>query len=251
MLRSFKELKNYVLEAIDGEIGRCKDFLFDETEWIIRYMVADTRKWLTGRKVLISPQSLYEPEWLWKRFPVHLNRQQIKGSPPLEMDRPVSRQYETRWSDYYGLPGYWLGPGGGGTIYHPAEGIESPAANSPRAPQESKADDSRLRSVNEAIGYRIEASDGEIGQVKDFFADDQAWTLNYIMVDTGNWLPGRKVLVSPQWADTVSLPERKVFFELSKEKTKKSPEYNPAEPPDRKYEDLLYSYYGFPPYWKT
>jgi len=56
MLRSFNELKNYVLEAIDGEIGRCKDFLFDEKEWVIRFMVADTRQWLPGSKVLVSPQ---------------------------------------------------------------------------------------------------------------------------------------------------------------------------------------------------
>lgn len=251
MLRSTKELQNYVLRAGDGEIGRCKDFLFDDVQWIVRYMVADTRKWLPGRKVLISPQSLEKPDWVQKRFPVNLSRQQIKESPPLETDQPVSRQYETEWSEHYGLPAYWLGPGGWGTIYHPAEPVSNQPAGSLKDKLQAAAEDgdSHLRSVEEVIGYHIQASDGEMGHVEDFFADDRIWTLNYIVVDTRNWLPGRKVLVSPLWASTVSWTERKVFFELSKEKIKDSPEYNPAEPPDRKYEGLLHDYYGYSPYW--
>jgi hypothetical protein len=85
--------------------------------------------------------------------------------------------------------------------------------------------------------------------VEDFFSDDQIWALNYIVVDTRNWLPGRKVLVSPQWANAISWPKCKVFFDLSKEKIKGSPQYDPVKPPNRKYEGLLYDYYGYPPYW--
>ena len=249
MLRSYNELKNYVLEATDGEIGRCKDFLFDDTNWIIRYMVADSRKWLPGRKVLISPSFLDKPDWLWKRFPVNLSRQQIKECPPLETDQPVSRQYESRWSDHYGLPRYWLGPTGTGVVYHPTgEGAQRAASDLKDKPG-TKSEDSHLRSVNEVVGYHIQASDDEIGHVADLLVADQVWALNYIVVDTRNWLPGRKVLVSPQWANNVSWSERKVFFELSKEQVENSPEYDPAEPPDRKYEDLLYNHYGFTPYW--
>ena len=75
MLRSVKEIMNYVLSAEDGEIGRCKDFLFDDEFWTIRYMVADTGKWLSDRKVLISPISLGEPDWLSRRFFVNLTRE--------------------------------------------------------------------------------------------------------------------------------------------------------------------------------
>jgi hypothetical protein len=249
MFRSINELKNYVLEANDGEIGRCKDFLFDDTTWIIRYMVADCRKWLPGRKVLISPEFLENPDWLWKRFPVNLSRQQIKESPPLETNKPVSRQYEIRWSDHYGLPQYWLGPGGTGIVYRPIGDGANRASNHLKDKPKTNLQNSQLRSVNEVVGYHVQASDGEIGHVADFFLEDQVWVLNYIMVDTRNWLPGRKVLVSPQWANSVSWSERKVFFELSKEQIEKSPEYNTAEPPDRKYEGLLHDYYGFLPYW--
>ena len=248
MLRSLNELKNYVLEAIDGEIGRCKDFLFDDAEWIIRYMVADTRKWLPGRKVLISPQSLDIPDWLWKRLPVNLSKQRIKGSPPLETNEPVSRQFESRWTKYYDLPQYWQGLGELGAIYNPmvpsAEEQEEARSETNKASTEGQ-----LRSVKEVAGYHIQALDGDIGHVEDFFDDERAWTLNYIVVDTRNWLPGRKVLVSPHWASDVSWSKRKVFFDLSIEKIENSPEYNPAEPPNRKYEARLYNHYGFPPYW--
>ena len=80
--------------AEDGEIGRCKDFLFDDEKWTIRYMVADTRKWLPGRKVLISPMSLGAVDWSSRHFQVELTRRQVEDSPPLEEDAPVSRQYE-------------------------------------------------------------------------------------------------------------------------------------------------------------
>jgi hypothetical protein len=247
MLRSINELQNYVLEATDGDIGRCKDFLFDDVQWNIRYMVADTRKWLPGRKVLISLQSLQKPDWLWKQFPVNLSTQRIKASPPLETNEPISQQYESRWAEYYQLPQYWLGFGELGAIYNPM--VPSAEEQESQLKKNKTFAAGQLRSAQEVAGYHIQATDGEIGHVEDFYVDDQVWTLNYIVVDTRNLLPGRKVLVSPQWASAVSWSERKVFFELSKEKIENSPQYNPAEPPNREYEGLLYNYYGFPPYW--
>jgi len=78
MLRSSKEMKNYTLQAKDGKIGRCKDFLFDDQFWTVRYMVANTGKWLPGRKVLISPISLEKPDWVSMRLPVRLTKEQIE-----------------------------------------------------------------------------------------------------------------------------------------------------------------------------
>ena len=248
MLRSVNEIKNYVLAAIDGDIGRCKDFLFDDAQWIIRYMVADTRKWLPGRNVLISPESLAQPDWFRKRFPLPLYRQEIKESPLLETDEPVSRQYESRWREYYGLPRYWLGPGGTGAIYSPM--VPSAENQEAQLEEEIAPANGQLRSAQEVIGYHIQALDGEIGHVADFLVDDLLWTLNYIVVDTRNWLPGRRVVVPPQWADTVSWAERKVIVKLNKEIVKNSPEYDPAEIPNRHYEELLCNYYGTHPYRK-
>jgi len=98
-------------------------------------------------------------------------------------------------------------------------------------------------------GYHIQAGDGEIGHVEDFIVDDEAWSLRYIVVDTRNWLPGRKVLVSPQWAETVDWAEEKLWLDLSTDSIKNSPEYDPLAPINREYERRLYDYYGRPVYW--
>ena len=73
--------------------------------------------------------------------------------------------------------------------------------------------------------YDIQATDGELGHVGDFVVDDQTWAIRYLVIDTRNWSPGKKVLVSPKWIERVSWDESKVFVNLSRETIKKSPEY--------------------------
>jgi len=107
MLRSAKEIKNYVLQAKDGKIGRCKDFLFDDQFWTIRYMVASTGKWLPGRKVLISPISLEDPDWVSMLFPVRLTKEQVENSPEYEPLSPVERVYEEQLHEHYRRSKYW------------------------------------------------------------------------------------------------------------------------------------------------
>jgi hypothetical protein len=250
MLRSVKEIFGYVLSAEDGDMGRCKDFLFDELAWTIRYMVADTGRWLPGRKVLVSPIALGEPDWRTRRFPVQLTKKQIEEAPPLDEDAPVSRQYEIRWTRYYGWPYYWTGatPWGGADFPHALFLQRQPA----EAEEEEKSFDEAdpyLRSVKEVTGYHIQATDEEIGHVEDFILDDEPWTLRYMVVDTRNWLPGRKVLVSPLWIDSVDWAETKVFVDLDSDRIKSSPKYDPSVPVNREYEVRLYDFYGRPRYW--
>ncbi len=110
MLRSIKQLYGEKLGALDGEIGQVKDFYFDDDKWGVRYVVADTGSWLTGRQVLLSPPicsaALLRPE---KCCAVHLTRQQIQDSPSISLHLPVSRQYEEEYHEYYGWPYYWQG----------------------------------------------------------------------------------------------------------------------------------------------
>ncbi|MGA9572974.1 MAG: PRC-barrel domain-containing protein, partial [Lysobacterales bacterium] len=120
MLRSINEITGYTLLAQDGEIGRCQDFLFDDRNWVVRYMVAKTAKWLPGRKVIISPVFLDKPDWSNRQFPILLSQEQIRRSPPLEEHAPVSRQYEINYHRYYSLPFYWLGRELWGTFPDPS-----------------------------------------------------------------------------------------------------------------------------------
>jgi hypothetical protein len=249
MLRSAKEIINYVLSAEDGEIGRCKDFLFDDEFWTIRYMVADTGKWLPGRKVLISPISLEDPKWLDRRFPVKLTKEQIENSPPLDEDAPVSRRYEIKYFNHYYWPYYWTGGGMWGAAPYPPAPAPVPREGQ-FAESDEDPEETHLRSVKEVTGYHIRAKDGEVGHVEDFVAEDETWAIRYMVVDTRNWLPGRKVLVAPQWIESVDWVDNLVEVDLTTKAVKESPEYDPSKPVNREYEIQLYDFYGRPAYWK-
>jgi hypothetical protein len=247
MLRNVSTILNFSLLAEDGEIGRCKDFLFDDEKWAIRYMVADTRKWLPGRKVLISPISLGAVDWSTRLFQVELTRRQVEDSPLLDEDAPVSRQYEILYGNYFGTSSYWDGANVWGSHPNPSllRGEQDKLATDFEGPEEN-----HLRSVKEVTGYHIQATDGDIGHVEDFVVDDKMWALRYVVVDTRNWLPGRKVLVSPQWATAVDWVEEKLRVDLTTDTIKGSPEYEPLAPIDRDYESVLHNHYDRPFYWK-
>ena len=243
MLRSADELIGYRISATDSEIGKAADFLFDDNEWRIRHLVVDTGKWLSGRKVLLSPQSVSEPDWKRGAIPVSLSSEKIKNSPSIDADRPVSRQQELELFRYYAWTPYW-DPGMLGPVPEPS-GISVP--NKPGRVTEN--DDPHLRSVKSVQGYHVLADDGEIGHISDFVVEDENWIIRYAIVDTRNWLPGRKVLVSPWWFKEINWPRRKAMTDFKREDIRNSPEYNPEYPVNREYEELLYDYYGRPAYW--
>ena len=249
MLRSTKELEGYTLDARNGEMGRCRDFLFDDEQWAVRYMVADTGRWLPDRKVLISPIFLGDPNWGSKRLQVDLTKEQVKESPPLSEDEPVSRQHEEAMFRFYGYPYYWVGNALWGPEATPGE--LKARVEEAVAPQEEKTEgDPHLRSVREVTGYHIQASDGEMGHVEDFILDDEFWTLRYMVVDTRNWLPGRKVLVAPSWVESFDWTENMASVSLTRQQIKESPRFDPREPINREYEGQLYDFYGRPVYWE-
>ena len=110
MLIKAKELKGFSLRSIDGDIGSASEFLFDDQYWTIRYLVANTASWLSGKKVLISPYSLTGVNQDDQEVSVSLTKKQVENSPSIDTDKPVSRQYEGAYNGYYGYPGYWNGP---------------------------------------------------------------------------------------------------------------------------------------------
>ena len=105
------------------------------------------------------------------------------------------------------------------------------------------------RNINSLIGYHMQATDGKIGKIEDFYLDDETWTIRYLLVNTLNWWPGKKVLVSPLWIDRVSWGESKVFVNISRETIKLSPEYTEEFLLTRDYEDALHQHYSRRGYW--
>ena len=107
MLWNASAIKGYAIAASDGRLGTVSDFLFDDASWLVRWLVVDTGNWLSGRKVLLPPSVLGSPIATGREFSVGLTMQQVKDSPDIDTDRPVSRQMEANVYDYYGWSPYW------------------------------------------------------------------------------------------------------------------------------------------------
>ena len=115
--------------------------------------------------------------------------------------------------------------------------------------QSEKTWDPYLRSTNDVTGHHIQAADGEIGHVEDFIIDDETWAIRYLIINTQNWWPGKKVLVSPRWIERVSWLESKVFVNLARETIRQAPEYTEVSLLTRDYETELHRHYNRQGYW--
>ena len=245
MLIKAKTLTDYTLDSYDGEIGKVIQFYFDDRHWTIRYLVADTGDWLTDRQVLISPYALVAVVKEERHITVNLSKKQIEDSPPLNADNPVSRQFEEEYYGYYEWPMYWAGP----FIWGAYPYIVRDGNRFEESPPGEKTWDHHLRSTQEVRGYHIQSADGEIGHVEDFIIDDETWAIRYLVINTKNWWPGKKVLISPEWIENVSWSESKVIVNLSREIIKQSPEYTDDSLLTRYYEAGLHRYYNRQGYW--
>ena len=107
-----------------------------------------------------------------------------------------------------------------------------------------------LHKFSKVKGFHIHAVDGEIGHVDDFLIDDRAWAIRYLVADTRNWWPGKKVVLSPDWIKTVSWPDSQVHVDLRQDEIKASPEYDPSRPFDRAYENRLLEHHNRRKYWE-
>jgi hypothetical protein len=251
MLTNATHIEGLVIRATDGELGSVEKLYFDDETWAIRYLVVDTGSWLSGRQVLISPISVVNTDWQAKRLDVALTKKQVENSPNINTHLPISRQYETEYSGYYGYANYWGGPYLWGPAFYPATlRLPGSAASEAMAHRIRESSDSHLRDTGAVKSYDIEATDGEIGHVGGYLVDDQAWSIRYIEVGTRNWWPGKQVLISPAWIERVSWTESRVYVGLTREAIKSAPEYVESTPITRQYENQLHLHYGRPPYWQ-
>jgi uncharacterized protein YrrD len=245
MLHSLKNLLGYGISAVDGEIGSVQDFYFDDRVWHLRYAVIDTGNWLPGRRVLLSPTEIERADWAMQRIYVGLTKDNIEKSPPVDSEKPVSRQLEMQMAEYFAWPAYWSPTG----AIHPAA-VPIPAPKPAQSLEREKEGwNVHLRSFKEVCGYHIHATDGSIGHVEDLIAHRDDWRVRYLVVDTRNWLPGKKVLVVPDWIRSINWDDRTVSVELTQTLIENGPTYDPAEPVNREFETKYYDYYGRPKYW--
>lgn len=217
-------MEGFKILATDGEVGRVHDFFFEDEFWHVRYLVADTGHWLPGRKVLLPTPMLIAPDAHERSFAVSLTREKVKTSPDVDTDKPVSRIREIElhthydWPFHWGMVGAWLGS------VPPIPPIEPPSPFG-----EEDRGNGHLRSVREMTGYSVDASDGDVGIVDDFIADDKTWAVHHLIVLTNKWLPRRRVAVSPDClAGRISWSEQKIALKLTQENIKQMPEWTPV-----------------------
>lgn len=271
MLRKATEILGYTILAQDGEIGHVEDFYFDtndvgDPEWTVRYMVVDTGFWIFGTKRLIAPEALGTPDWDNKLMPVDMTQDQVKNSPEHNLDRPVTREYEEELRGYYGWPIYWGVPsmmpmGTTPTRHapeaHMATNVETGRQVGPDredVPKEvgkamRNSEGAQLHSVDDFTGFSLQANDGDIGSVSDVFIDDYDWHIRYLLIDTGDWLSGREVLIAPEWIEMLDLDNSTLKVDMTQKQIEDSPEYESGGPLNREFEGQLYNYYGYRTYW--
>jgi len=231
MLRSVNQLYGDKLGASDGEIGHVKDLYFDDQNWVVRYLVADTGSWLSGRQVLISPHAFASLARSGKLLLVNLTRKQIENSPAIESHEPVSRQYEEAYHRYYGWPYYWEGGGLWGMSEVPFSELPpkprpgEPATASGTLPERA---DAHLRSTQAVNGYHLQASDGTSGHICDFMMDGQSWAIRQLVIKTGHRFSGKEVQIPTSQVDRISYEKSTVFVNLTSEAVEQSPAHHVA-----------------------
>jgi len=246
MLIKSDMLYGYALHGNDGEFGKIREFYFDDSRWTVRYIVADTGNWLEDRLVLISPYALSSVIVEKRMVVVDLTKKQIADSPSAKTDEPVSRQFEEQYHAYFGWPSYWDGTGAWGN--YPTM---IPDRTNPReANVGGKEWDHHLRSTLAVKGYGIHATDGEIGHVDGYVLDIETWTIVYFIVALKNFLPGKKVLISPKWVERVSWEDSRVFVNLLQEAIRQSPVFSDSTIVDRNYEEALHRHYKLRGHWE-
>lgn len=240
-----RRLRHYKLQTTDGNIGHVEAFYFEDHSWLIRYLVVHTGHWLTQQSVLIAPIAVKQIDDAAQVIEIRLSQEQVKHSPPVSMEKPISRQYEERYFLYYGWPFYWQADEGEflDVDWVPATSLPWEIDDN----QLQEVDDEQnthLRSTDEVNGYYLETPEGGLGHIEDFIIDDRDWTIRYLEVDTRNFWPGKKVLIAPQWITQISWLDRKVFVNLSRQLIQTAPAYDPQKPIDSEYEHQLKAHYG-------
>jgi sporulation protein YlmC with PRC-barrel domain len=215
------KLKTYNINAVDGEVGRIKDLYFDDQKWAIRYAVVDTRKWLPGRRVLLSPTSFTGLDNKSGYLKVAYDKEAVRNSPEIPDEDAISKDIEDSIAGYYGWNRYWTG----NLLWGPQD---SPLANfqhdemteeqsryNQQLEEQQKYD---LRSEDETMDYKVHASDGKLGKVVDMVYDDEYWKIHHIVVQSSeNYVEETFFVFDISYIESVDWYERDIYIKTTVE----------------------------------
>lgn len=263
MIIDERDIHGFSIEAEDGELGKADRFLFKDGDWVVRYLVVKTIKWLGGSSVLISPIAVQDIKYDDKKISVALTKKQVKESPNIVSVATVSRNEEIKLNKHYGWGPYWMTkkqhgnqaftarqeiPWGTSVLPGLLMGQNTDMGLEPDSPDNPEK--SQFRSTLEVHEYKVHANDGHIGHVENFLIDDETWQIRYVVVDTNTWWPGKKVLISPYWIMNVNWWNQEISVDIEKQVIKDGPVYDFELPITREFEEKLFRAYGKLPYWE-
>ncbi len=247
MYQSFNTIRRLPLIGGGDELGVLSDLYIDERDFLTSWFVIDTGGWFSSNKVLVRSSHIKGIDADGAAISTDLTRADIENAPSAKSEKTVDDVESTGWS-----------PGADHAIY-------SMAGTSPMLPTsfllyEENPDgvrvhtDSRsvpvaethLRSASDILGYGLDAADGDFGSVADLVFSDDVWRLAYVAIDTGNWLPGRVVVLSPEWTKPFVWEHRKIAVDLTRDQIRQAPPLADLAGLERSYETDLQRYYGVP-----
>ncbi|SDI99347.1 PRC-barrel domain-containing protein [Natribacillus halophilus] len=271
MLIRTHDFQSFSLSATDETFGTVSDVYFDSAgEWTVRFIVADTRPWFVGGKVLLNPALTNRLDIHEQTLDIQATKDQVKNSPQPSEHEPISRAYEASILDHYGLNYYWAsphyGPGppplltGGGPVspFTPGAtlGENTEAGVGPEAirkaverEQEKKVneEDYYLQSTKDLRGYTVYAAEDKVGTVSDVIFDVDNWQVFFMEVDTAGFLAKDKYLVPVEWfREFVPVEERAYTRFSDKNIVEQAPDYDESTPLTDDYIAALRHHYGTP-----
>ena len=241
MRLSCKTLLRFRAFATDAELGPIRDVYFDDGSWQVRYLILNSRKWLPGHRVLLTPKSVAGLDRAAKAIRFDLGFDEVKRAPSLLEHLPVTREHEVALHDFYGWPQYWLGSASLGL----PPLIDLNGLQSPLPPEEVVAGASSIQSQSEPglqsykdlRHFTIRGADGtsDFGFVEDFVLNYLEWTLPFVTVRPKN---GHTVLLPTGLIKHIDIEAKAICVTIDKEALDKYPTFAraPVPPPADKGE---------------
>ncbi len=236
------------IQARDGRIGKVTDIYFDDKTWNVRYIVVTCEGWFDRREIILIPSSIRMPSTNTQMLMTDLTMEQVKNSPKVSSDLPVSRQYETELHEYYAWTPYWTYPiygNYGFSSYYP--NVEKTASALKQQPGSEHANetyyDSHLRSLKGIKGYHIRAVDDELGHIEDLVIDSEIAEVTHFVVDTVNWWPSKHVLIEVSSVRSIDWESRTLSTFLDRGTIKAAPEFDATRTLEPEAMEALWNYY--------
>ncbi|MHB9154792.1 MAG: hypothetical protein ACYC5N_03740 [Endomicrobiales bacterium] len=244
MLRNLRRLTGRPVAAEDGGLGDVRGFFFDDMQWAVRYFIVETRSRGCAKEVILSTASFKQEDWDSDHLRTDLSLGQVLNGPEVDLSKPLGVEHEERIARYFGWPQYWRARGA--EVRH----LAATPGGARTVVAEKESATHSLRSTREIMGFTVKAIDGEAGKAGDLVADDVSWQVHYLEIDAVTSWIGKRVLIAPEWVESIDWQNGLVHVPLSASTIRYSPEYDPSVPISRQYEDKLYDYYKMPKYWR-